>query len=204
MKNSFFVGLVGNPVRLPFGQRVFSYGKIDSAVRESMLLVSHIHRVEGSNPGPPGDSPATRTRSQIQTTLTRVSPCRARQIPDCRKPLDIMRLAFVFLIHSTCRKCAEPEAFIEPTPRFESLASNESVLDVPITHRSQVTNDFGIEWMRRHLGDEYNIHVLDFKVRQSIFVYIFVKKNLSREKSHVYLTTREFTRGSKHHPTNQK
>lgn len=32
--------------------------------------------------------------------------------------------------------------------------------------RSQVTNDFGIEWMRRHLGDEYRVHVLDFKARQ--------------------------------------
>ena len=26
----------------------------------------------------------------------------------------------------------------------------------------QVTNNFGIEWMRRHLGDAYNIHVLSF------------------------------------------
>ncbi|CAN0575457.1 unnamed protein product, partial [Laminaria digitata] len=30
--------------------------------------------------------------------------------------------------------------------------------------RSQVTNEFGIEWLRRHLGDEYNVHVLDFEV----------------------------------------
>ncbi|XP_072032953.1 glycine amidinotransferase, mitochondrial-like [Amphiura filiformis] len=28
--------------------------------------------------------------------------------------------------------------------------------------RSQVTNNMGIEWMRRHLGDKYNIHVLSF------------------------------------------
>ena len=28
---------------------------------------------------------------------------------------------------------------------------------------SQVTNNFGIEWMRRHLGDSYKIHVLSFK-----------------------------------------
>ena len=27
----------------------------------------------------------------------------------------------------------------------------------------QVTNYFGIEWMRRHLGDKYNLHVLSFK-----------------------------------------
>ncbi|XP_077997057.1 glycine amidinotransferase, mitochondrial-like [Glandiceps talaboti] len=29
--------------------------------------------------------------------------------------------------------------------------------------RSQVTNYMGIEWMRRHLGDQYNIHVISFK-----------------------------------------
>ncbi|XP_072048349.1 glycine amidinotransferase, mitochondrial-like, partial [Amphiura filiformis] len=28
--------------------------------------------------------------------------------------------------------------------------------------RSQVTNNMGIEWMRRHLGDKYNLHVLSF------------------------------------------
>ena len=27
----------------------------------------------------------------------------------------------------------------------------------------QVTNYFGIEWMKRHLGDKYRIHVLSFK-----------------------------------------
>lgn len=27
--------------------------------------------------------------------------------------------------------------------------------------RSNTTNDFGIEWMRRHLGDDYRVHVLD-------------------------------------------
>ena len=28
--------------------------------------------------------------------------------------------------------------------------------------KSNVTNEFGIEWLRRHLGDEYRIHVLEF------------------------------------------
>ena len=28
---------------------------------------------------------------------------------------------------------------------------------------TQVTNYFGIEWMRRHLGDKYRIHILSFK-----------------------------------------
>lgn len=27
---------------------------------------------------------------------------------------------------------------------------------------SHVTNRFGIEWLRRHLGDEYRVHILDF------------------------------------------
>lgn len=29
-----------------------------------------------------------------------------------------------------------------------------------------MTNDFGIEWLRRHLGDDYRVHVLDFEVRR--------------------------------------
>ncbi len=32
-----------------------------------------------------------------------------------------------------------------------------------IVQRSHVTNHFGIEWLRRHLGDEYRIHVLEFE-----------------------------------------
>ncbi|MGW0094917.1 amidinotransferase [Streptomyces sp. NPDC003328] len=31
-----------------------------------------------------------------------------------------------------------------------------------IAQKSNVTNEFGIEWLRRHLGDEYRIHVLEF------------------------------------------
>ena len=27
----------------------------------------------------------------------------------------------------------------------------------------QVTNNFGIEWMRRHLGDKYRLHIISFK-----------------------------------------
>ena len=36
--------------------------------------------------------------------------------------------------------------------------------------RSQVTNDFGIEWMRRHLGPQYNIHVLDFQDKNAMHI----------------------------------
>ncbi|MDT0492868.1 amidinotransferase [Streptomyces griseus] len=31
-----------------------------------------------------------------------------------------------------------------------------------IAQRSNVTNAFGIEWLRRHLGDRYRVHVLEF------------------------------------------
>ncbi len=31
-----------------------------------------------------------------------------------------------------------------------------------IAQRSNVTNTFGIEWLRRHLGDRYRVHVLEF------------------------------------------
>jgi N-dimethylarginine dimethylaminohydrolase len=34
----------------------------------------------------------------------------------------------------------------------------------------QVTNDFGIEWMRRHLGSNYNIHVLDFQDKNAMHI----------------------------------
>lgn len=36
--------------------------------------------------------------------------------------------------------------------------------------RSQVTNDFGIEWMRRHLGPDYNIHLLDFQDKNAMHI----------------------------------
>ena len=38
------------------------------------------------------------------------------------------------------------------------------------TQRSQVTNQFGIEWMRRHLGEEYNVHVLDFQDKNAMHI----------------------------------
>jgi len=31
-----------------------------------------------------------------------------------------------------------------------------------VAQKSNVTNDFGIEWLRRHLGDQYRIHVFEF------------------------------------------
>ena len=38
------------------------------------------------------------------------------------------------------------------------------------TQRSQVTNEFGINWLRRHLGEKYRIHVLDFQDRNAMHI----------------------------------
>lgn len=46
-------------------------------------------------------------------------------------------------------------------PCFDAADFMRAGKDI-FVQRSQVTNMMGIEWMRRHLGDEYNIHVLSF------------------------------------------
>jgi len=39
-----------------------------------------------------------------------------------------------------------------------------------VCQRSQVTNEFGIEWMRRHLGDKYQVHELDFRDQDAMHI----------------------------------
>ncbi len=46
-------------------------------------------------------------------------------------------------------------------PTFDAADFARCGRDI-IAQKSNVTNDFGIEWLRRHLGDEYHIHVLEF------------------------------------------
>jgi len=46
-------------------------------------------------------------------------------------------------------------------PTFDAADFTRCGRDI-IAQRSNVTNEFGIEWLRRHLGSEYRIHVLDF------------------------------------------
>ncbi|MFG3558431.1 amidinotransferase [Micromonospora sp. NPDC047557] len=46
-------------------------------------------------------------------------------------------------------------------PTFDAADFTRCGRDI-IAQRSNVTNDFGIEWLRRQLGDEYRIHVFDF------------------------------------------
>ncbi|CAM9120843.1 unnamed protein product [Chrysoparadoxa australica] len=57
----------------------------------------------------------------------------------------------------------------EHEPVFDAAEFTRIGKDI-FCQRSQVTNDFGIEWMRRHLGPEYNIHVLDFHDKNAMHI----------------------------------
>ncbi|WP_051836848.1 amidinotransferase [Streptomyces sp. NRRL WC-3742] len=46
-------------------------------------------------------------------------------------------------------------------PTFDAADFTRCGRDI-IAQRSNVTNDFGISWLRRHLGGDYRIHVLEF------------------------------------------
>lgn len=54
-------------------------------------------------------------------------------------------------------------------PIFDAAEFTRIGKDI-FVQRSQVTNDFGIEWMRRHLGPKYNIHVLDFQDKNAMHI----------------------------------
>ncbi|GLE05099.1 hypothetical protein PINS_up014083 [Pythium insidiosum] len=54
-------------------------------------------------------------------------------------------------------------------PTFDAAEFTRMGRDI-FTQRSQVTNEFGIEWLRRHLGDDYRIHVLDFQDRNAMHI----------------------------------
>ncbi|HEY0638119.1 MAG TPA: amidinotransferase [Pseudonocardiaceae bacterium] len=46
-------------------------------------------------------------------------------------------------------------------PTFDAADFTRCGRDI-IAQKSNVTNEFGIEWLRRHLGDRYRIHVFEF------------------------------------------
>jgi len=46
-------------------------------------------------------------------------------------------------------------------PTFDAADFTRCGRDI-IAQKSNVTNDFGIEWLRRHLGGDYTIHVFEF------------------------------------------
>jgi len=50
----------------------------------------------------------------------------------------------------------------EYEPCFDAADFMRAGTDI-FVQKSQVTNLMGIEWMRRHLGDKYKIHILSFK-----------------------------------------
>lgn len=54
-------------------------------------------------------------------------------------------------------------------PVFDAAEFTRIGKDI-FVQRSQVTNNFGIEWMRRHLGPQYNIHVLDFQDKNAMHI----------------------------------
>ncbi|XP_072042845.1 glycine amidinotransferase, mitochondrial-like [Amphiura filiformis] len=62
------------------------------------------------------------------------------------------------------KKLATQGRFVttEFEPCFDAADFIRAGKDI-FAQRSQVTNNMGIEWMRRHLGDKYNIHVLSFR-----------------------------------------
>ncbi|HTJ69386.1 MAG TPA: hypothetical protein VL551_17750 [Actinospica sp.] len=47
-------------------------------------------------------------------------------------------------------------------PTFDAADFTRCGRDI-IAQKSNVTNEFGIEWLRRQLGDEYRVHVFEFK-----------------------------------------
>lgn len=57
----------------------------------------------------------------------------------------------------------EPMRFVitEFEPTFDAADFIRCGRDI-IAQKSNVTNEFGIAWLRRHLGDTYRIHVLEF------------------------------------------
>ncbi|KER02753.1 amidinotransferase [Photorhabdus temperata] len=54
-----------------------------------------------------------------------------------------------------------PLAVTEFEPTFDAADFIRCGRDI-IAQKSHVTNEFGIEWLRRHLGDDYRIHVFEF------------------------------------------
>jgi glycine amidinotransferase len=60
-------------------------------------------------------------------------------------------------------KPGEPTRLVitEFEPTFDAADFIRCGRDI-FAQKSNVTNEFGIEWLRRHLGDDYRIHVCDF------------------------------------------
>jgi len=54
-----------------------------------------------------------------------------------------------------------PLVVTEFEPTFDAADFTRCGRDI-IAQKSNVTNEFGVEWLRRHLGDDFRIHLLEF------------------------------------------
>lgn len=57
----------------------------------------------------------------------------------------------------------------ETEPTFDAADCMRCGRDI-FVQRSHVTNDFGVEWLRRHLGDRYRVHVLTFNDKHPMHI----------------------------------
>jgi len=62
---------------------------------------------------------------------------------------------------ANARPGTTPLVVTEFEPTFDAADFTRCGRDI-IAQKSNVTNEFGIEWLRRHLGDEYRVHLLEF------------------------------------------
>ena len=82
---------------------------------------------------------------------------------------DLYKSENDFKVDSNNTPLANEFVTTEYEPVFDAAEFTRIGKDI-FTQRSQVTNDFGIEWMRRHLGKDYQIHVLDFQDKNAMHI----------------------------------
>ena len=65
----------------------------------------------------------------------------------------------------------EPLRYVitENEPTFDAADFTRCGRDLFAT-RSNVTNEFGLQWLRRHLGDRYTIHLIQTRSRQPVHI----------------------------------
>ncbi len=73
------------------------------------------------------------------------------------------------LYDKTWKRGVQSYVTTEVEPVFDAADITRCGRDL-FMQRSQVTNDAGIEWMRRHLGDQYRVHKVEFADDRSIHI----------------------------------
>ncbi|NIP87120.1 MAG: amidinotransferase, partial [Planctomycetales bacterium] len=82
------------------------------------------------------------------------------------------RLADSFYVSDySVPKKNEPLRYVitENEPTFDAADFTRCGRDLFAT-RSNVTNEFGLQWLRRHLGDRYTIHLIQTRSRQPVHI----------------------------------